>query len=280
MKSILLILLLTNCWGAIASPNVKETYKDIIQKAQTLSLQQQRLQAAQVLQRALENETSKKAHTELLKTLQDLSTLFYTEKGQSVYEYGRSLFRSAPIEASEKFTEALKLEGDNVAVILQSARLNLLMGRCDDADVAATDGLKINPYEQDFFLIQAQARTCTQKQAEALLVLKKVPESVYAYVTRAQIAFLQKEYEEASSYIALAKAADPNFPEIYLWDMQIRKKEGEPFENQILKYTRACKAMTTKDYLRYEKEPRICSESKNLEAEFKSIIEAENKKEI
>lgn len=274
-----LILVLTFI-SEFAFANPRETYKEIIQKAQALSLQQEREQAAQVLKRAIENETAKKAEQELLKTLFELTTLFYTEKGQSIFEYGRSLFRSSPQEALQKFQEALKLEPSNVSILSEIAKLELFTGKCGDATTTVQKALAQNPYSSDLNLLLAQSLSCSQKNEEALMALKKVDQSVFSFITLAQIYFVKNEIKQAESHLNLAKVADPKFPEIYYWEMQIRKKNNLDITEQAQFYVKLCKNLQLKDIVKYHSEPRTCIEAKNVEADFKNLLDSENKKEL
>lgn len=257
----------------------KETYKDIIHKAQTLTLQHDRLQAAQVLKRALENEPSKKVESELLKNLQEVTTVFYSEKGQSIFEYGRSLFRSSPAEAQEKYISALKEEPNNVAILIEQSRLSLFVGKCEDAESAAIQAQKINPYSEDVALLLSQSGACLQKIEETIEALKKTKQSVYAFVVYAQVYLQKNDYVQAQSYLNLAKLADAQFPEIYFWELQIKKKQSFSLEESVFQYIKLCKAFSEKDFLKYSKEPRACQEFKNIEIEFKNILDTESRKE-
>ncbi len=277
MRRFLGIAVILYCF--IATPATRETYKDIIHKAQTLTLQQDRLQAAQVLKRAIENESSKKIELELRKALHEVTTIFYSEKGQSIFEYGRSLFRASPLEAQEKLSLALKEEPGNITVLVEQARLSLFLGKCEDAEATTVLAQNINPYEEDAALLLSQAKACLQKTEDAIESLKKTEQSVYAFVVYAQ-SYLQKgDVAQAQSYLNLAKLADAQFPEIYFWDLQIKKKQSRAIEDSVFQYVKLCKTFVTKDFIKYSKEPRTCQEYKNIEIEFKNLLEAESKKE-
>jgi predicted Zn-dependent protease len=274
-----LALSLIFCSGLVFA-NPRETYKEIIQKAQALSLQQEREQVSQVLKRAIENEKGKKAEQELLKTLSELTTLFYTEKGQSVFEYGRSLFRASPQEALQKFQEALKLEPNNVSILSEIAKIELYTGKCGEATTTVQKALSLNPYSSDLNLLLAQSLSCSQKNDEALLTLKKVNQSVFSFIAFAQIYFSKNEIKQAETHLNLAKIADAKFPEVYYWEMQIRKKSNLNITEQAQLYVKLCKNLQLKDLVKYHSEPRTCLEAKNVEAELKSLLESENKKEL
>jgi tetratricopeptide (TPR) repeat protein len=292
MKLIVLILI-TFCARAYSLPLAddpkltvsknKENYKDIIQKAQNLTLQQDRLQATQVLVRVIESESyNKKATDELKKTLNEISTMFYTEKSQKSFEYGKSLLRESPQEASEKFTETLKAEPDNVSVLLWMARLSLFLGKCEDANISVTKAQAINPFYPQVELAELQAKACIQN-VEALN--KAVSEHknleqiypLYYQMVMVQKFFTQKQYSEAISHLEKAKLIDKEFPEIYFWESQVLEKQELTFKEPASRYVRSCKTIEKSDYLKYELEPRLCQEYKTFEVEYKNVLEQDKK---
>jgi hypothetical protein len=104
-----------------------ETYRDLIQKAQNLTLQRDRLQTSQILLRGLQRETKGSvAYRELARALNELTTVFYTEKAQTYFVSGESLMMAHPHDATAPLQEALKLEEGNVAVLRALARAHLM----------------------------------------------------------------------------------------------------------------------------------------------------------
>lgn len=269
-----------------SSAKSKESYKDIIQKAQNLTLQQNRLQASQVLVRVIRSEFyNKKAEEELKKALSDISTIFYTEKTQKIFEYGKSLMRESPQEAVEKFNEALKVEPENIQILLWNSRLSLFIGKCEDANQLAQKALDINPFFTQLQLVKLQAEACTQniEPLNKLLVEFKHIESVYPlyyHMVLAQKFFTQKQYPQAGYHIERAKQIDKEFPEIYFWESQILEKQELSAKEAASRYVRSCKTITKADYLKYELEPRLCEEFKTFEVEYRNILEQENKKDM
>lgn len=266
----------------VSSKN-KESYIDIIQKAQSLTLQKDRLQATQVLVRVIRSEGyNKKAQEELKKNLNDISTLFYTEKTQRVFEYAKSLLREPPPEAAEKFKEALAAEADNALILLWSARLSMLQGKCDEAGVFVTKGLEINPFYEPLQLADLQAQACRQtiealnkSASEYKHLEEKYP--LYFNMILVQKFFIQKQYPEASYHIEKAKQIDKEFPEIYFWESQILEKQELVFKDAASRYVRSCKTISKADYMKYELEPRLCHEYKNFEAEYRGVLDQEKK---
>lgn len=269
----------------VSAPKSKESYKDIIQKAQNLTLQQDRLQASQVLARVIKSESyNKKAQDELKKSLNDISTIFYTEKTQKLFEYAKSLLRESPQEASEKYTEALKAEPDNVLILLGSARLYLYQGKCEDAEKAVLSALEINPFNPSLELTDLQAKACLRNEEElntALGEYKRLETAfpLYYQMILVQKYFNQKKYDEALEHLEKAKQIDKEFPEIYFWESQALEKQDLIFKDAASKYIRSCKTLAKADYLKYEMEPRLCQQYKTFEAEYKGILDQENKKD-
>ncbi|MES2768376.1 MAG: tetratricopeptide repeat protein [Bdellovibrionota bacterium] len=261
----------------------KESYKDIIQKAQSLTLQQDRLQASQVLVRVIKSETyNRKAQEELKKTLNNISTLFYTEKTQKFYEYAKSLLRESPAEAAEKFKEAIKVEPDNILILLWMARLAMVTGKCEEANTSITKALEINPFYPQLQLTDLQIKACLQvieplnKSASEYKYLETLY-PLYFNMVLVQKFFTQKQYPEATYHIEKAKQIDKEFPEIYFWESQILEKQELSFKDAASRYIRGCKTITKADYLKYELEPRLCHEFKTFEVEYKGILDQEKK---
>ncbi len=283
--SLLIIFLSTAALYAQEGLKSKESYKDIIKKAQNLTLQQNRLQASQVLERVIQSESyNKKAQEELKKTLDEISTIFYTEKTQKLFEYAKSLLRESEAESLAKFNEALKIEANNITILLWSGRLSLMMGRCEDANQKATKGLEINPFSPQLQLLEIQAMACSQSiegldRAFGEYSHLQDVYPLYYHMAMAQKFYLQKEYPKATYHITKAKQIDREFPEIYYWEIQILTKQELTAKEPVSRYVRMCKTISKADYLKYELEPRLCREFKTVEIEYKNILERESKKD-
>jgi tetratricopeptide (TPR) repeat protein len=263
----------------------KESYKDIIQKSQNLTLQHDRLQAAQVLVRVIQSESyNKKASEELKKSLNEISTMFYMEKTQKTFEYAKSLLRESPLEASEKFSDAIKAEPDNISILLWMARLSLFLGKCEEANKYVNKAQEINPFNPQLELAELQSVACLQNVEllnKALNERKQLEQifPLYYHMVLVQKFFIQKQYVEANYHIEKAKEIDKEFPEIYFWESQILEKQELSFKDAASRYIKDCKTIAKADYLKYELEPRLCQQYKTFETDYKSILEQENKKD-
>src|SRR5690606_1819198 len=261
----------------------KESYKDIIKKAQNLTIQKDRLQGARVIVRVLEDDNlNKKTRDELKKALQDISVLFYTEKTQKVFEYAKSLLRESPQESFEKFKEALLEEPNNVMVLLWAARNALFRGKCDEADSFTSTALQLNPYYTYLQLARLQALACLQQFEEfdkAVVEFDTVESEypLYYAMVMAQKLFNEKKYSAAYYYIEKAKQTDKEYPEIYYWETQILKKLERPVHDAVSRFVRGCKILGSADFFKYQPEPRLCQQYKSYETEYKNILEREKK---
>jgi tetratricopeptide (TPR) repeat protein len=264
----------------------KDTYKDVIQKSQNLTLQHERLQAAQSLVQAIQSDSyGKKATEELKKTLNDISTMFYLEKTQKVFEYAKSLMRESPQEASEKYSQAIKAEPDNILILLWMARLSLYLGKCEDAKQSIIKAQEINPFYAQLELAELQSIACLQSTEllnKAVADHKQLEQiyPLYYHMVMVQKFFTQKQYPEANYHIERAKEIDKEFPEIYYWESQILEKQELNFKDSASRYIKDCKTIAKADYLKYELEPRLCQQYKTFENEYKSVLEQENKKDM
>ena len=264
-----------------------ESYKDVIQRAQNFALDQDRLQAMQILTKELKNLSSenKRAIDAVEKSLDEISTMLYTEKGQKLFEYAKSLFHESSQESMEKFQEALAVEPNNILIQTWIARLSLKQGKCEDAAQSIQKGLDLDPYYQPAWLVKTQALICLQRSEELLKEaneLRKLETSypIYYQVLMAQEALNKKDFLLAENHLHKAEQIDKGFPEIYFWKTQALEKQDKDIKETVVKYIKSCKAMTKKDYAHYELEPRTCIEYKNFEAEYKSVLDQEGKRDL
>ncbi|HEX4922682.1 MAG TPA: hypothetical protein VFV50_01300, partial [Bdellovibrionales bacterium] len=268
------------CPAAPAAP-ARETYKDLITAAQNLSLQKDRLQATQILTRALQKEKSLAARKELLTSLGELSEVFYTEKAQHLFELGESLRFDQPALALERYSESLKLEPGNISVLRAMARAQLALGACDRVSETAAQGLELNPYSEELLLLRAQALSCLFKTKDSKLVLdkadtKKSPLRFYFEAVKIQNLVFEDKLGMAEEDLKKLIEQDPAFPESYYWMGQIKmKQKAEPLEwNQ--KYVRLCQALTPATRRKYVNEPRLCLERKNVEQQIEQLQTGES----
>jgi tetratricopeptide (TPR) repeat protein len=228
-----------------------ENHKDLIAKARNLTLQRDRLQASQVLQRGLRNEAkSSVAHKEMARALEDLSGVFYTEKGQTLFSLAESAVDSRPREAIENYQAALRAEDGNVSILKAMARAHLLVGECEKADTIAKQAQSMNPVSPEIRLLRLQASDCAGN-AEALSSLLNATDvdmaAVEKFIKGPQMKDLlrRKDLKKARSLLISWEASSPDYPEVFYWKWKMAAESaGAPDRAAALKYAQLCQDLS------------------------------------
>lgn len=254
-----------------------ESYKSTIQKAQELTLAQNRQKMTQLLVDALEKEPREsKAFKELKRTLLSLSEMFYTEKAQRVFESGRSLAETDIASAIEKFSEALSLEPGNIKVVKEMTRGFLTKGECKKALEQTKEALLLNPFNTEIFLLRLQSKAClgSIEDFEAELAnpfVEKENIGLYLDIVEAQYHMSNEKYQSAMEALERAKQKDAKFPEIYYWLSLVKQKLKVKPNLEVEKYVSLCKDAPAKVRSIYTYEPRTCRELKNMERQMDAL---------
>lgn len=230
----------------------EETYRDLIQKAQNLTLQQDRLQTSQILIRGIQRENrGSQAYRELVRALDNLTGVFYTEKAQNLFAHAESVADTKSREAIEPFQEAIKAEDRNVTVLKAVARLHLRLEECDKADIRVKQAEEVNPYSAEIRLLRLQTFAC-QKNYEMLATRLAAHDTdldpVEAYARGLHLLDLvtRKELKKAKTLIATWESQSPDYPEVYYWKWQLSKEIGVADRLPAMRYSELCQSLTTR----------------------------------
>jgi len=251
-----------------------ETYQDLIEKAQNLSLQKDRLQASQILVRALARETKgSSAFKSLAQALDELMTTFYTERAQSAFTAAESNLPLKPRDAIEGFTEALRLEDGNVTVLKALARTHLTLAECDKADGFVTKAEALDPYAPEILLLRLQVLDCS-KAGEALTA-KLFPTDLALnglenFFRGLQIKDLLRRTEDkrAKALVSQWEAADASYPEVYYWKWMVSKTET-PDRTAARKYVELCQNLTPRKRKSYNLDVDLCKGKETVDTFLK-----------
>lgn len=248
-----------------------ENHKDLILKAQNLSLQQDRLQASQVLIRGLQRETrGSQAYKELARALDELTGLFYTERAQAAFATGESLAFSKPREAVDAYEQALKVEDRNLTVLKALARLHLRANECDLADSRVRQAEETNPYSSEVKLLRLQVLSC-QKNGTALMsrfaAYEQDLESVkkFSYGLRIKEYLRTKDLKKARALLSEWEAAMPDYPEIYYWKWEISMASDAPDRLAAAKYLQLCQGLSARKRNQYVIDVHLCKGKEAVE---------------
>ena len=207
--------------------NTLETYRDLIEKAQNLTLQRDRIQTSQVLMRALKREKrGSQAFRELQRTLEELTTVFYSEKAQSLHSSAEALLDSKPHEAVDLLLEALRLEDGNVALLKTLTRAYLRLSECDKAESSVTQLEAMDAVSAEVKLLRLQSLNCQKNYTALESELDEEQhelEPVERYLHGFEVDQLLRkhEFKKAKAAIVNWENKVPGYPEIYYWKWRL-----------------------------------------------------------
>lgn len=255
-----------------------ENYKDLIEKARNLALQRDRLQASQVLVRGLKQESkTSPAYKEMAKSLDELSGIFYTEKGQMLFSLAESIVDSKPREALESYQAALRVEDGNVSILKALARAHLSLGECDSAATNVTQAEKFHPVSAEVRLILIQVAECSgqfSRVAELLAATEIDLSPIDKFLRSHQIrdSIRKKDLKKARTIVSSWEVAQPEYPEVYFWKWKLSSVAGAPGGDRSAaqKYTQLCRNLSPRAKKTYSLDLELCKQREAVEEFLKS----------
>ena len=266
------LLLPTLIWAHPHQKN-RETYSDIIQKAQNLILQKNRPQALNVLIIAIKNERpSSLGFKELRKSLSEISRVFISEKSQQAYELSLSLKRTDLNLALTKIVEALRFEPENFTLLLENARQNITKGDCKAALEITQKTQKLNPWDEELNLVIAQTKMCLNDNSgyamakEGMISANSLPWISLEIEKNIK----EKNFNKAKDGVSQLKKIDKNYPERLYWAWRIDSEQKINNLEAAQEYKTECQNLTVLYYRRFILDPRLCSRTADIDAFIKS----------
>lgn len=250
----------------------QENYKDLIAKAENLSLQRDRLKAVQVLAQGISREKKNSAPWMALKaSLDQLAGLFYADKTQRVFEMAESLYFSDSAQSLPKYNEALSLEPDNLEILLATARANINQNQCRPALEAIQRAIVIHPWSETSEILRLTALTCgagaTEKtQFATRFEITELANKVLFFNLQGRWRIKDANRMEAQEVLTKARDLDPQFPETYFW---LHKAVSEPAVKSLEyaeKYLQLCQGIDSKLRRRYVNAPQLCQSTAEAES--------------
>lgn len=261
--------------SAAAAPATTETYKDIIDKALHLSVQKDRTQAIQVLVKSIQKESKKAAPPkELVSALEDVATVFYSDKAQQLYELAISLRMNSPSLALQRLAEALRLEPDNLQVELEQVRLHVILNDCSKAESLASNLQQNIPYLESIQLVATQVALCQGQfdkagQLRSGVDTKKSPMAIFWYSTEADQALRSSQPLKALELAGAMQKLEPRFAESHYWQWKAETELKKTSEKSAQKYLNSCKGLSARHFREYLAEPIMCRRVAEVEASLK-----------
>jgi tetratricopeptide (TPR) repeat protein len=258
-----------------SSTSQLETYRDLIQKAQNLTLQRDRLQTSQVLSRALGREAKgSTAFKELVRALDELTGVFYTDKAQNLFAVAETNSENKPREAIDNYLEALRIEDGNVTVLKALARAYLRAGDCDRADSTVKSAESVNGFSVEVKLLRLQVIDCQKKPELLTSQLSSTVadlEAAEPFSKGLQMKDLlrRKDLKKAKSALAQWENQNPENPELYYWKWQYGKQAGAEDRSAALRYSQLCQNMSARKRKSYNLDVDLCKGKEAVDAYLK-----------
>lgn len=273
IRSVLLVLCLAAGVPTRAQKDHRRTSEgpgDLIEKARNLSLQKDRAQATNILVSAMRREPANStAFREMRSALEEISTVFFNDRAQQLYELALSLRKTDPKQAQARLQEASRIEPDNLQVLNELARLQMIAGNCDNAAESLAQIRKTNPFDEQTLLGSAQAAVC-QNDWPLYTSLRSQADGRKGNYKKSWLSLEveRADREKAESRAAEAfqalKAADPEHPELGYWEWRFGKL-SEQKNAAGARYLATCKNPSTALLRRYLSEPFLCRKTAEVE---------------
>lgn len=246
-----------------------------IQQARALALKKNRVEACRVLKSFLETQSAsnKAARTRVMNSLSQISKLFFTDKGQKIFESGQASMWESPDLALSQFREALALEDNNVQILNNLARVQLMKQDCEGALQSVQLSRKVDPYAGEAAVLELRAFACKgdfeslRDKAKSLPALD-ASEDVFLQYLLALDSFQQRFWQKTSEGMFKLTESNPQFPESYFLLAKSNAELGKNVEPYFQKYISLCKSITARERKRYSLEPRLCANLKEAEDEL------------
>lgn len=247
MLQLALAVMVSFLWGQ----NNNSVTQSAIQRSTESIVKKERIKALKVLSNAINHPgLTKQQLGQLREAYKMASEIFFTDRGQSLYQAAMNLYLFSPTESVKKLDEALKVESHNVLVIWALVKAHLKLGHCDRAAIEYEKLFARERAEKPEF--EALNSYCLGQMVDVKDMAKLRPylSSFYQGLNL----YRQKKYEKASVELEKAKRLSPSFIEVdyWLWKINPAKKEFG------LKYRKTCESQKVALAKEFEDFPQMC----------------------
>lgn len=253
-----------------------------IEQAQGLALKKNRKEACAVLNRAF---AATPAHVrgrgKLVESLQSVSRMFFTDKGQKLFESAQVMLFENPEMALNQLREAQGLEDENLLVLTGLARVQIIKQDCDAALVSLEMARALNAHATEPALLELRALLCAKRYDLFRDKMKSATapgaasgekwDQAYSQYLAAQEQLRQKATSKAFELLSKVTEDFPQFPEAYYY----LARAGQALERDALptlqKYSALCKGVTLRERKKFSLEPQLCLKMKEVDEELAAV---------
>lgn len=259
-----------------------ESYKDIIEKAFNLSLQKERNQAINLLNVAAKKESKKnpQALKDIKEAIEQIATVFYTEKAQQAYELANSVAMTDSGLALTQLRESNKIEPENLTIEGAIIRIMIATGDCSGAEKRVEKWLDIANLNETVALLHAQTKICLGKYDEfkhiksAVIDIKNSTLLTIWQLSEAEVLNKQGQFQKSNELLTEMEGAATSTnvanPEIFYWKFKNNTELKLPADTFGQKYINSCKALTQRSIQSFSFYPFLCKRVTEVESALKA----------
>lgn len=261
---ILVFSLIANIWAA-------DPISTAIEQAQSLAVKKNRREATAVLNKAIIAAAPPlRGRSKLIEAELSIAKVFFTDKGQRLYESGQSTMYDTPDTALNQYKEALTFEDNNILILDNIARVQLAKQDCNGAQATLQKVFALYPFASEPAILNLRALICLRNFEVFREKLKTLPalekgQEFYVQVLVAQDLLQQKMWRKASDILQKVSEEDPKYPETYYFLTKAGLELGHDVEGWAAKYISLCKGVTLRERKHYSLEPQLCSATKEID---------------
>lgn len=246
----------------------------VVEQAQALAKKKNRSEACTVLEEALAKmPPASKSRAKLLESLNQISKMFFTDKGQKEFEAGQATMWDSPDMALNHLKNALANEDKNLLVLNHIARIQLMKQDCDAAAETMSSARKINSHSSETAILELRALLCQKnftglrEKAKSIVPSDKWEEAYIQYLL-SQDSIQNQNWKKAFETLSKVTEEQPQFPEAHFWLGKAGQELEKDSESEFQRYVTLCKGLTVKEKRRFSLEPRLCVSQKDAEDEI------------
>jgi predicted Zn-dependent protease len=262
----LVFSLIANLWAS-------DPISSAIEQAQAAALKKNRAEATTILNKAIDAAAPPlRGRAKLIEAEASIAKVFFTDKGQRLYEAGQSSMYDTPDAAMNQYKEALTFEDNNILILDNMARIQLAKQDCAGAATTMQKTRALYPFASEPAVLELRTLLCQKnselfhEKARTLPTLEK-GQDLYLLFFAGQDLLQQKMWRKASDVLQKVVDEDPKFPEPYYFLTKAGAELGRDIEPAATKYLSLCKGVTARERKRYSLEPQICAQSQVKELE-------------
>ena len=199
---------------------------------------------------------------ELIKSLEQLTTFYITEKGQLMASFAKTISSERPKEAIEQFQEALKFEPHHVGLLRELSRNYLSQRDCSKAAPHIKQLEALNPFSAENKLLVLQEMECAG-EFEALaakLNSREAEPDVEGYIRPLLVSesLHRKDTKRVTGVLVTWETLDAKDPELHRWKWVASLAVSKPDRSAGETYLRLCRALTPASRQKYSLNPVLC----------------------